>query len=158
MMECGGERYTVRIARFVNLIHFLFKPGLTARRMVTPLQITSCLFASVVLHAYYLECTVYHHIFLLVTVFSVWFHGTHHPWVAVADKIIAHVAFTVPLFDIPMAVRMNRTWLVAFPLGAALLWLSETLFKEHRDSIHLWLHLTSIVGLHCFLSELYQVQ
>jgi hypothetical protein len=125
--------------------------------MVAPLQVTSALFASVVLHAYHLECAVYHHAFLLVTVFSVWFHCTHHPWVALLDKIIAHVAFAVPFFDLPKAMEMNRAWLVGFPLGVALLWLCEVYFKGQRDTIHLWLHVASIVGLHCFLSELYTV-
>jgi hypothetical protein len=124
---------------------------------IRPLQLTSCLFASVVVHAYVLRCATYHHIFLVVTVLSVLFHSTHHPSVALVDKCAAHLAFLFVLCDIPKAESQHKLWLVVFPLTTACLWGAQSFFLDHRERLHVALHAVAIAGLHCFLAELYPV-
>jgi hypothetical protein len=119
------------------------------------LQITSCLFATVVVHAYWLQCALYHHTFLAVTVFSVWFHSTHNTYVAFADKVLAHVAFLLVLCETPQAVLAEKAYLIGFPALVAVIWASEFVYTDRRFEIHVYLHLLSVVGLHCFLVELH---
>ena len=117
-----------------------------------PLQITSCFFATIVFHAYYLrQCAVYHHVFLLVTVFSILFHTTHERTVALLDKFTAHLAFLVPLLDLPLAIDTGNAWLTLFPVGVLVLWCTEFVYAERRAELHVWLHLVSIAGVHFFL-------
>jgi hypothetical protein len=132
--------------------------------MVSALQVTSALFGTVVLAAYYARCAVYHHLFLLVTVFSVWFHSTHDPWIAGIDKCIAHAAFiTVIVIDGPRIIAAEQWLLAAFPLSVGALWLWEmALVKKKRADeedaaarIHVALHVASLLGLHAFLAVLY---
>lgn len=122
---------------------------------VEPLQITSCLFSTVVLHAYFLECSSYHHMFLAVTVFSIWFHCTHNSTVAVIDKILAHLAFLMVLLEIPKTLRSGKWYLIAFPFMVLCIWILECIYFEHRFEIHVWLHVVTLLGLHCFLIELH---
>lgn len=125
------------------------------------LEITSCLFASVVVNAYYMHCVLYHHLFLLVTVFSVWFHCTHHPWIAIIDKCIAQMAFVIVVWvDAAHIIETQKLWLLLFPCAVLMLWIWESwlLPPEHKhwkDPIHACLHLFGIIGLHCFLWQLY---
>ena len=56
------------------------------------LRFTSCLFGTVVVHAYYRRLEVYHHLFLLVTILSILYHCTHQRHVARLDKGVAHAA------------------------------------------------------------------
>lgn len=116
---------------------------------------TSTLFATVCLHAYYLQCTSYHHTFLLVTVFSIWFHCTHDPIIAIVDKILAHFAFLLVLMETPEAVQRNRLDLLGFPALTLGLWVLEFVFPDRRYEIHVWLHVVSVLGLHCFLIALH---
>ena len=123
------------------------------------LQITSCLFATVVVTAYYAQCVFYHHMFLLVTVFSIWFHCTHHPWIALIDKVLAQTAFILVIWiDFPRLMHA-KLWLTVFPSTVLLLWIWESLLltpqqQDWKDPIHLCLHIVSILGLHCFLWQL----
>jgi hypothetical protein len=119
-----------------------------------PLQLTSCLFATLVLHAYYRRCAAYHHAFLLVTVFSLLFHTTHDRTIAVLDKWTAHLAFCMTLCDVPRAIDI-APWLVLFPIAVAALWCMEFVYTRRRDELHVGLHLVSVVGVHCFLYWLY---
>jgi hypothetical protein len=121
------------------------------------LQFTSCLFATVVVRAYALRCTAYHHLFLLVTVHSILFHSTHHPAIARLDKCVAHVAFVYVLSDIPLAHQQNKLWLVGFPATTLCIWCAQSLFPNHRKPLHAGLHLVSVIGMHCFLVELHSV-
>jgi len=136
--------------------------------MVNPLQISAALFSTVVVSAYYAQCAVYHHLFLLVTVFSVWYHSTHDSCIAIIDKCVAHIAFmTVIWLDFPKLKKKN-SWLVLFPLGVLLLWICEVwIMKKKKEEptplatpliiqrIHVCLHLIAIIGLHCFIFQLY---
>ena len=120
-----------------------------------PLQVTSCLFATIVFHAYSLHCTVHHHVFLLVTVFSILFHTTHERTIAILDKFTAHLAFLIILLDLPLAIDTGNAWITLFPVGVLVLWCTEFVYTERRTELHVCLHLVSIVGVHFFLHRLH---
>jgi len=153
-----------------GLRHFVFICGVDTERTRMlqtqpdlPLQISSALFGTVVVMAYYAQCPLYHHMFLLVTVFSVWFHTTHDPWIAVMDKVIAHMAFIMVVCLEGPRLMGGAWWLGVFPTCVGVLWVWELqLVKKHGQplpaivkTLHVCLHATGIVGLHFFLWVLY---
>ena len=124
------------------------------------LHLSSCLFSTVVLHAYYLRCQDYHHLFLGLTVTSLLFHTIGGERIRIADKALAHLCFVRNLFDMRTAImaRGRHGWLLLFPIGVASLWFGQGLFSpqsETRNRMHLALHILSVVGLHVHLHTLY---
>ncbi len=128
------------------------------------LRFTSCLFATIVIHAFHLprsdrtEC--YHLLFLLVTVFSLLYH-THsfggHLATAVGflDRVFAYAAFLyVMLEDTKRALDQSCLWLLLFPFFVVFLWMSEFVWPDRSDSLHAALHVLSVVGVHLYLAVL----
>lgn len=119
------------------------------------LEYSSCLFATVVLHAYHRQTVAYHHAFLALTVTSILYHSLHHPVVRVLDKIMAHGTYALVLLDTPKALADNAGWLLAFPLAAACAWFGQSCLWERRETLHLALHLFGVCGMHVYLAVLY---
>ena len=121
------------------------------------LEYTSTLFSTVPFHAYYRRNAQYHHIFLLVTVLSILFHATNSTHIKKLDTITAHFAYLFMLWETFKAIMhvRNGVWLALFPLSVLGLWGAEFKFPDHKDKLHIALHITSVVGLHLFLIKLY---
>ena len=119
------------------------------------LQWSSCLFATVVMHAYYKQCVAYHHVFLWLTVSSLLFHCQHDPVVRVVDKFIAHLAYFLVMFDTPKAAADNALWLLVFPFTAACAWFSQSFWPDRSEQLHLAVHLVGVCGMHVYLWFLY---
>ena len=111
---------------------------------------TSCLFATVPLHAFYARNGAYHHSFLLVTVLSILFHTTQHPVLRQIDTVVAHCAFGFMLWE---SYHIKPTWLAVFPLAVAALWLLQRPFPAQQNRLHAGLHCVSVAGLHAFLAS-----
>lgn len=109
------------------------------------LVFTSCLFASIVVHAFYAQHAVYHHVFLGVTVCSVMRYLTEKAWVHKVDTVMAHVAFVAVCCDGP------HGWRLVFPMAVALLWMAEGLYPRHAWELHAALHVVAVCGVHCYL-------
>jgi hypothetical protein len=125
--------------------------------MLPLLQLTSCLFGTVVMHAFYLHMAEYHHLFLALTITSILFHVTHLDHFRLIDKVVAHLCFIRIAADTGLALEQNAPWLLVFPLGVIALWFGQGLVHppEERDRMHLALHALAIVGLHTYLWALY---
>jgi hypothetical protein len=125
--------------------------------MMEALQLTSCLFGSVAVHAYYLRLADYHHLFLALTVTSVLFHATHGDRIRLIDKAVAHLCYGRIALDTFVVLERGLPWLLLFPLGVAALWFGQgsTRTLDERNRMHLALHAVSILGLHAYLWALY---
>jgi len=119
------------------------------------LEYTSCLFASVVIHAYYSRLQVYHHLFLTVTILSILNHSTRDPTVNVIDTVLAHLAYVWILLETPFVIAKGAFWLVLFPICVGGLWITEAHQTLEREEIHAALHCVSVVGLHAYMYVLY---
>ena len=109
-----------------------------------------------VLHAYHLQNTAYHHAFLAVTVLSVLFHsGKSHKAIAFADKLAAHCTFLLVLTDTQLALQRKKPYVLAFPFWAAVFWFAQSFAPARSALLHALLHLTGVVGMHVYLRELY---
>ena len=126
-----------------------------ARPSMGLLHLSSCLFATVVVHAYYCRAEAYHHAFLLLTVSSIMFHVTRGEAIRVVDKCLAHATFLLVLADAPKAASANALWLISYPLAVACLWGAQSVLPRSREHLHLWLHVISVVGMHFYLRVLY---
>jgi hypothetical protein len=115
------------------------------------LSLTSCLFATVPLHAFHTQNTAYHHIFLLVTVLSILFHTTQHTVIKTIDTAVAHMAFLFMVWESYNAALAKQAWLLVFPAVVAALWLLQRPFPAQRNRLHAGLHCVSLIGLHSFL-------
>ena len=114
-----------------------------------PLALTSCLFATIPIHAFYAHNAVYHHVFLLVTILSILFHSTQHTIIKQLDTTVAHAAFMFMLKETNGDLK-----LALFPLVVACLWLLQTwASRDTQDALHMWLHVVSVTGVHMFLRE-----
>ncbi len=119
------------------------------------LEFTSCLFATVVVHAYYLRVPAYHHAFLLVTVLSILYHCTHAPWLHKLDKLVAHLAFIFILSDTPLVAERGEAWLLLFPASVLALWVAQGAWPERAQDLHAALHVAAVVGLNLYMHFLY---
>ena len=107
------------------------------------LVFSSCLFSSVVIHAYYRQIMQYVAVYLVVTVLSIVFHASGR--LGVADKLAAHVAFCFTLADAYVAGASST---LAFLGLVACLWLLEAPFPKYATQLHFALHVATLVGMH----------
>jgi hypothetical protein len=127
------------------------------KKLIKMLHLTSCLFATIVVHAYHLKQTAYHHLFLAVTVLSVLFHSTKSRRVGIIDKITAHFGFIMVLTDTRTAIERGKTWILAFPLWVVIFWFTQSLFPARAAQLHALLHLAVVAGMHAYLHELHSL-
>jgi hypothetical protein len=134
------------------------------------LCLTSFLFFTTVVHAFYMGNAFYHHLMLCVTLLSVAFH--HHrlsteikgtstkpglqlfyvKTLRVVDKAAAHVAYIVFTMEILNSIdeEGNGLWLLAFPILIAVLWFLEC-GSKYDTALHISLHILSIIAVHCII-------
>ena len=118
------------------------------------LYITSCLYSTISIHAYYVKHTYYHHLFLLVSIFSILFHTTNNKYIAIIDKLIAHIAFIyVIIFDTYIIYKKSYIWLLLYPIITFNLWYLQKYLTtlELKNTFHLFLHIISIIGVHNYI-------
>ena len=131
------------------------------------LCITSFMFFTTVVHAFYMGNAFYHHLMLCVTLLSVAFH--HHrlsteikdtatkpdlqllyfKTLRVVDKVAAHVAFIIFTVEILNSIdeEGDRLWLLVFPVLIALLWYLEC-GSKYDTALHISLHISCIIAVH----------
>lgn len=133
------------------------------------LCITSFLFSTTIMHAFYAGNTYYHHLMLCVTVLSIAVHHYHYhnkflghesnnlielyfSRLCLIDKIVAHVVFMLFSLDIVLLIyeSMYNTWLLIFPYTIIMIWLLELspTYKHLERPLHTILHLVSIGTVH----------
>ena len=124
------------------------------------LCLTSFLFFTTVIHAFYTRNPFYHHVMLAVTVLSIAFHhhsltvdkGAYFRYLALIDKITAHAVFCLLFCDMAMMVHKNCwiVWLLVFPYVIVMIWFMENspIYKHLNKPLHTILHLVSICCVH----------
>jgi len=116
------------------------------------LQLSSSLFISVVFHAYYLNDYIYHHLSLLITVFSLLTHQEKpNQIVRFIDKVIAQLTYIyINIYDTPIIIYNNKIIIIA-PLSILIIYIYEFIYPKYSKYLHIILHLISIVTLHLYL-------
>lgn len=119
------------------------------------LQFSSLLFFTVVIHAFYLENVIYHHLSLLITLLSILTHSydvtIYHNYIRNIDRIVAHFTyFYVVFIDTPIIIKI-QPFIIFFPLSILNLWILEFIYPNKFILLHLMLHILSICSLHTYL-------
>jgi len=114
---------------------------------------SSCLFSTVVIHAYHRQSEVYHHIFLAVTILSIIFHCTHNPIIRYIDKVLAHTIFIFIIIDTYYSTKgaQSTATLAIFPVLIAGAWCVQSWLPNHTQIFHFILHIIAILGVNYLL-------
>ena len=115
------------------------------------LEYTSCLFATVVMHAHQRNVFMYQYIFSVITVLSVLNYTTRNLPIRILDKTCAHLAYVFILSETSKLVLSDNEWLLIFPASVLGLWVLE----DKEDILHTALHVIAVIGLHAYLYSLY---
>lgn len=116
------------------------------------LQISSCLFSTITIHAYYLKNSFYHHFSLLITILSILTHKEKsNIYIKNLDKIIAHYIYLqITISDTPTIIKKNPFMIIPTFLIPIIYW-SELLYFSYDIEIHFIMHLITIGTLHIYL-------
>ena len=110
---------------------------------------TSLLFSTIVLHAFYEQQPIYHHVFLAVTICSIVRYTTDLAIIRKIDSLVAHIAFIAVCMDWEAA--QHRPAVVLFPFGVSVLWIAEHVWPLKAIMLHALLHVVSVLGVHCYI-------
>ena len=101
------------------------------------------LFSTVVIHAYHVRSTAYHHIFALATVLSVC------ESYALLKKLAGYfIFFWVMEMHVP---KVDSLWVVLFPVSLILLWVVHGLFPARTTHLPAAMCLLGVVETHLYL-------
>ena len=115
------------------------------------LEYTSCLFATVAVHAYACGVPEYQYMFQLVTIFSILNYTVSNKYIRTMDMVVAHAAFVFVMLDLPTIIKRDLEWLCVFPLAVLALWVAEHVFPHRSNLIHVALHVFAAVGANAFI-------
>lgn len=125
------------------------------------LQITSLLFSTVVIHAFYLQNIIYHHLILLLTLLSILTHGYEikiNNNIKKIDRIIAHFVYCyVTIIDTPKIIPIQPL-IILCPLSILNIWILEYIYPKYFILHHTIIHLLSISNLHFYLYYLQYIK
>jgi hypothetical protein len=121
------------------------------------LQISSILFSTVTINAYYLNNPIYHHLSLSILISSIFYHGyepKERHIIKIIDLFLAkYTFFHITYYDTPKIINKNP-YIIIFPSSILLLYISEYIWLKHAKYIHFILHMMSILSLHIYLYNL----
>ena len=115
------------------------------------LRYTSCLFATVPIHAYACGVPSYMTVFALVTVLSIAFHSTGDDCIGIIDMVVAHAAFIFVMLDSSNAISTGQPELLLFPVAVFVLWVAEGVFPWQDKYLHAALHVTAALGANIYI-------
>ena len=131
----------------INISHF-FK----YHYLMKLLQLSSCLFSTVSLHAYYIRIDFYHHIFLLITMLSILNHEENRNYyIHLLDFIIAHYAYIQINISDSVTVISKNPIMIFSPIITMFLFYLESFYPFYANEIHFILHLYMVGNLHLYL-------
>ena len=123
------------------------------------LQISSLLFISNIIYSYYLQNNIYHHLTLLITIFSILNHGyklEEKNIIKYIDKIIAHITFFyIVVYDTPR-IYINNQYIILCPIITGSIYICEYILPKYNIIIHLFFHIAAVNSINIYLYYLYK--
>ena len=116
------------------------------------LQISSLLFSSVTIHAYYVHNIFYHHISLLITIISLLNHSENPCiYIKMIDSILAHYAYLqITITDSTIVIKKNPIMIIPSLIIPFCFWY-VCLYPFYANEIQFILHLIVSGTLHTYL-------
>lgn len=118
------------------------------------LQFSSLFFILNVIYSYYLQNIIYHHLTLLVTIFSILNHGydiNEKNIIKYIDKMLAHIVFLyIVIHDTPYIFIYNQ-YIIICPILLVIIYLFEYKYPKNYIIIHFFFHLFSVISINIYL-------
>jgi hypothetical protein len=116
---------------------------------------SSCLFATVVFHAFYRQTWSYHHVFTVISLTSVALQITHNRVLKIADRIVNNFSFLIMLADIPRALDLKLPFLLWCPLAVVCIDFTNFWLPGRRRWRYIHRVWVLVFSAHVFLSLLH---
>jgi hypothetical protein len=125
------------------------------------LQYSSILFSTVVIHAFYLQNIIYHHLSILITILSILTHAYKNPnlliniYIRKIDILVAKFTYLYIAINETPKIIINQPLIILCPISIFSIWIFEIIFPKYFVLLHLILHLLAISSMHIYLYYLY---
>ncbi len=120
--------------------------------MIKLLQISSCLFSTVVLSAYYTNNYIYHHLYLLLLIFGILNHGLERKndnsrnIIHNIDRVIAKFTFFYTFYD-----TYNLILIRIILIYNLIIYFLEYRYSKYDLHLHFIIHLHIILCMNIYL-------
>jgi len=118
------------------------------------LQFSSLLFSTCVIHSFYVQNIIYHHLTLLVTILSILNHTynrNNNDIIKIIDKIFAHYLYIhLTFIDLPY-IYFIQPILIVCPIIILVIFIFEFIFIKHAVCLHFFLHICSVIFIHLYI-------
>jgi hypothetical protein len=120
--------------------------------MIKLLQISSCLFSTVVLSAYYTNNYIYHHLYLLLLIFGILNHGLERKndnsrnIIHNIDRVIAKITFLYTFYE-----TYNLILIKIILIYNLIIYFLEYRYSKYDLYLHFIIHLHIILCMNTYL-------
>ena len=122
--------------------------------MVKLLQISSCLFSTIVISAYYVNNYIYHHLYLLLLILGIFNHGLERKndnsknIIHNIDRVVAKITFFYTLYD-----TYNYILFRIMLTNVSIIYLLEYKYLKYDLYLHFIIHLHIIFFMNVYLLQ-----
>jgi hypothetical protein len=116
------------------------------------LQISSCLFSTVIIAAYYTKNNIYHHLYLLLLIFGIFNHGLERKndnsknIIHNIDRTVAKITFFYTLYD-----TYNYLLVRIILFYVLIIYFLEYKYSKYDLQLHFIIHLHIILCMNIYL-------
>ena len=125
------------------------------------LQITSLLFLTNTIHAYYVNNNIYYYLTFLITIFSILNHGYNieetqridnlKNIIKTIDKILAHSTFFYISVIDTNKIILYEPKIILCPIIVGNIYLLEYKLPKYHIILHIIFHICSVISIHIYL-------
>jgi hypothetical protein len=119
------------------------------------LHLSVCLFATIVIHAYYRRVERYHHMYLILIVSTFLLHSIQGKVVTSVTKILSQISFIMIVMETPKVMAIDAQWILWFPFATLCICFTRCIMPDRSNVLSLCRHWITVIGTHLYLWLLY---
>ena len=118
-------------------------------------HLSVCLFATIVIHAYYRRVERYHHMYLILIVSTFLLHSIQGKVVTSVTKILSQISFIMVVMETPKVMAIDAQWILWFPFAIICVYFTQFIMPGSGNILCLCKHWIAVLGTHAYLWVLY---
>ena len=122
-------------------------------------RLSVCLFATIIIHAYYRRVESYHHMFVMLIVSNVLLHNhndnIHGKVLTSLTEIISYISFIMVVMETPKVMTIDAQWILWFPFATLCICFTRCIMPDRSNVLSLCRHWITVIGTHLYLWLLY---
>ena len=118
-------------------------------------DLSVCLFATIVIHAYYRRVERYHHMYLILIVSTFLLHSIQGKVVTSVTKILSQISFIMVVMETPKVMAIDAQWILWFPFATICVYFTQFIMPGSGNILCLCKHWIAVLGTHAYLWVLY---